>query len=209
MKRNMFLNCITGLILTVSFQNCGKGNFEDSNQTTDPQANKVVVTDDQIQNWLDKDKAFACPAIRCTNAPEGCHYEQDNALESVCPSSCGRLICKQVGGPIRLPTHPIVCPNVLCSAVPEGCHRVAAANTVKDVNGCNLSCGDIVCEDKSNGGGTSEINSIQCPAIRCMAAPANCYYRQNSTEKNACPTCGELICRKPPFGTDLQPVPTE
>lgn len=215
MKRNALLLSVIGLILTISFQNCSKGNFQASSESPTTQSEKIVVSDDQVQDWLDQKQAYICPAIRCAAPPEGYHYEEDNSVDSLCPTSCGRLVPNKIGG-IR--QHPIACPAILCSAVPEGCKRVAAANTTKDVNGCNLSCGEIVCEDKSGVDsptdqlfGAQEEARIRCPAIRCAPAPANCYYRQNSVreKRELCPTCGELICKKVPFGTDLPPVPAE
>lgn len=219
MKRNSLLIGILSLIAMALFQNCSQGNFESSSLDTPTTiTTKTVISDDRIQNWLDQDRVIVCPAVRCMAPPEGCSYEPENtaAAEVVsnrCPTGCGKIVCKKKLPIVRQPIEPIVCPMIACSEVPAGCQRVAAATTVKNTKGCDLNCGEIVCEDKttlSDNDGAIDVQQSSggirrniriCPLIMCAEAPSGCFYRQNSaiTDKNACPTCGELICKKFPI----------
>ncbi len=213
MKKNIIISAILGLFTVVSFQNCSQGHFESSSQSTSTHIapNKTVVSDDQIQHWLNEDRLFVCPAVRCMAPPEGCSYEQENttAAETVanrCPSGCGKLVCDRQAPIIEdPPMEPIACPMIACSPVPVGCERVAAATTVKDSKGCDLNCGEIKCEKE----GPQPIEPIMCPMVLCAAPPEGCFYRQASSLVGSrdCPGCGELICKKLPFEVTLPVEP--
>ena len=233
MKTKFFVTATIGALLILSFQNCSKGNFE-SSISSSPQASvNKAISDEQVQDFLKRDRAEICPAIMCAAPPAFCHYEQEKTtngdLKSRCfASRCGRLVCDRQP-PIKddPPKEPVICPMIACSAVPSGCKRIAAATSVKDTNGCDLNCGAIKCDQAS----TEPVNPVEennsdieqpiqigigakpriCPMVMCAAPPEGCFYRPTSrlVGSNQCPGCGELICKKPPFGTDLPPVPTE
>lgn len=234
MKQSFFIAAISGLILMLSFQNCSQGNFESSSSSNTQASTNKAISDEQIQNFLARDRVEICPAIACAAPPENCHYEQDSStnggIRSRCISSCGRLVCdRQPPIGVVPPKASIICPMIACSAVPTGCKRVAAATTVRDTNGCDLNCGEIKCDEAStepvinpvDGNNDQSDDSVQqigigtkpriCPMVMCAAPPEGCFYRPTSrlVGTNECPGCGELICKKPPFGTDLPPVPVE
>lgn len=233
MKTIPFILIILGTALTLSFQNCSQGNFESSSTDNEQSQNTKVISDQQIQDFLNRDRIEICPTVMCAAPPEGCRYEQESttnlANRSRCNLGCGRLVCdRQPPVGIVPPKEPVICPMIACSPVPEGCSRVAVPTTVRDTNGCDLNCGEVKCDDRS----TEPVNPIDevstdsgasdsaqlaankpriCPMVSCAAPPEGCFYRPTSriSGSNSCPGCGELICRRPPIGTDLPPVPME
>lgn len=233
MKKSFILPAITGFILLIAFQNCSQGNFESAGTAQIVAPTKIVFSDDQIQNFLTRDRIEICPSILCAAPPENCRYEKETASELAgtknrCPASCGKLVCDRQPPIIEdPPTEPILCPMIACSPVPDGCQRVAAVATVKDSKGCDLNCGEIKCEGEpqevfigpkppideidNSGNEPKEVAigvkpPIMCPMIMCAAPPKGCFYRPTSrrSDRNECPGCGELICKKVPFET--QPV---
>lgn len=123
-------------------------------------------------------------------------YEAGSSETS--PSTSQRMTYSDLIRQRILDGRAFICPMVMCAAPPEGCGYSAQTNA-KDANGCNVDCGDLVCEQNNypvESADSALIDAQVCPQIRCAAAPKGCAYLQRTKSANGCPTCGDLVCNK-------------
>ena len=154
-----------------------------------------------------------CRPDTCGWAGSGCRFENQEYDEQGCKIGCGDLICEgdKMCGSTRAPTCFIGtaeccssgewrCPNGATGAsscgymwdrqdceimlCPDPSNRCRFENQKYD-QGCQIGCGDVVCEDTS------------CPLDPCWPPPKWCSYGKSSIlDDNGCFACGGLACNE-------------
>ena len=225
MKQVYLLPMLLGFVLLVSFQNCSQSSLLSASDLALQEAAVDKATQFDIGtrvrdvNELGVGEGIACPMIMCAAPPVNCHYEQDAETHALlggnngdhrdrrCGSSCGRLVCDKPGG--------IICPAIHCQAPAEGC-RYSNSSEKKDVHGCNVTCGTIVCEERPPKLPPITEPPVElppndgikvCPLYKCVAPAQGCHLKDNNKkDENGCNIgCGEIVCSGDD-ATEINPI---